>query len=131
MSFHPQYWSTVSDEAKDLIKRLLTLDKVRGRAYADTYSCRRFSFTASMTRTPSELYCCCFGDGSSISFSFSVGLFFLPCFVLSYFFAWFCVLFSVFFFLFPLFFAVFRQFLLFLSFGFWCMNADTMYICCW
>ncbi|CAB1102722.1 unnamed protein product [Ectocarpus sp. CCAP 1310/34] len=25
--FHPQYWSTVSDEAKDLIKKMLTLDK--------------------------------------------------------------------------------------------------------
>lgn len=28
VSFHPQYWSTVSDEAKDLIQRMLTLDKV-------------------------------------------------------------------------------------------------------
>ncbi|CAM9885186.1 unnamed protein product [Ectocarpus sp. 6 AP-2014] len=27
VSFHPQYWSTVSDEAKDLIKKMLTLDK--------------------------------------------------------------------------------------------------------
>ncbi|CAM9494363.1 unnamed protein product [Pylaiella littoralis] len=27
VSFHPQYWSTVSDEAKDLIKKMLTVDK--------------------------------------------------------------------------------------------------------
>ncbi|CAM9422002.1 unnamed protein product, partial [Choristocarpus tenellus] len=26
--FHPQYWNTVSDEAKDLIRKLLTLDQV-------------------------------------------------------------------------------------------------------
>lgn len=29
VSFHPQYWSTVSDEAKDLIQRMLCLDSVR------------------------------------------------------------------------------------------------------
>ncbi|CAM9277791.1 unnamed protein product [Ascophyllum nodosum] len=29
VTFHPQYWSTVSDEAKELIQRLLTLDKVK------------------------------------------------------------------------------------------------------
>ena len=28
VSFHPQYWTSVSDEAKELIKRLLTMDKV-------------------------------------------------------------------------------------------------------
>lgn len=28
VTFHPQYWSTVSDEAKNLIERMLTLDKV-------------------------------------------------------------------------------------------------------
>lgn len=28
VSFHPQYWNTVSDEAKDLIQRLLCVDKV-------------------------------------------------------------------------------------------------------
>ncbi|CAM9683589.1 unnamed protein product, partial [Discosporangium mesarthrocarpum] len=32
--FHPQYWNTVSDEAKDLIRRLLTLDQSK-RATVD------------------------------------------------------------------------------------------------
>lgn len=27
--FHPQYWRSVSDEAKDLINRMLTVDQVR------------------------------------------------------------------------------------------------------
>lgn len=31
VTFHPQYWTTVSDEAKELIQLMLNLDKVRER----------------------------------------------------------------------------------------------------